>query len=86
MTNKLLIDGPAAKNPKTTKARNANAKKLVDQIVDVIAKTVGAVFFIATSYGYVSEWLKVHQSQRNIATAGAILVVSVALYLYTRKR
>lgn len=64
----------------------AKAKEMADSIFTALAKVAGAAFFIATSYGYIAGWLKTHQGHSDLSTAGAILVVSTALYLYTRKR
>lgn len=55
-------------------------------VIDWVAKIAAGLFFVATAYGYVATWLKVHQGQHDLSIAGAILVVAVALYLFSRKR
>lgn len=55
-------------------------------IIDRLAQTAAGLFFLATAYGYVSGWLKTHQSQHDLSVAGGIMVVSIALYLFVRKR
>lgn len=69
-------------NPQTVD----KAKSLANTATDYLAKLAGALFFLATSYGYVSGWLKLHQPQHDLSAIGATLTVSVALFLYTRKR
>lgn len=54
--------------------------------LDWLVKILAGAFFVATSYGYVAEWLKTHQAQHDLSTAGGIMVVSIALYLFVRKR
>jgi len=69
----------------STKSKAQRVQEWAAPKVDWIAKMAAGLFFIATSYGYIAAWLKAHQSY-NLSVAGGILVVSVALYLYTRKR
>jgi hypothetical protein len=68
---------------KTTKVIN---KDSLLKVLDWVAKIVAGVFFIACTYGYVSGWLKTHQNNYDLSRIGAILVVSVALYLFLRKK
>lgn len=77
---------------KQTKAAEAAPKYKKDGIgnvllplLDKLVKWAAGLFFVATSYGYVSGWLKTHQNQPEVAVAGSIIVVAVALYLYSRK-
>lgn len=76
-----------------TKTNSTNIKKTGEQfmktggpIVDWLAKVLAGAFFLATAYGYVAGWLKLHQSQHDLSVAGGILTVAVALYLYSHKR
>lgn len=55
-------------------------------LIDCAVRVFAALFFIATSYGYVHEWLRTHQAQHDLSIAGGIMVVSIALYLFTRRK
>lgn len=81
MTQKSNVASATPKQPKLESLK-AWAMPKVDWLVKVLA----GAFFIATSYGYVAEWLKTHQAQHDLSTAGGIMVVSIALYLFIRKR
>lgn len=74
--------------PQTNPIKNKSTQlfKVVAPVADWLAKTVAAVFFVATAYGFVASWLKTNQSQHDLSVAGGILTVSIALYLYLRKR
>lgn len=81
----LFVNDPLPKK-QTKKSNGKPVRDIALNAVDWIAKLAAGVFFVATSYGYVSSWLKAHQTNPQIPIAGGILVVSVALYLYCRKR
>lgn len=74
------------KEPKLNKENISNAKAKLGTLVDWIAKILASAFFIGASYGYVENWLKTHQNHYDLSVAGGILIISIALYLYTRKR
>lgn len=75
-----------AEKTNNTKSRADAAQKWLMPKIDWLAKMLAGAFFIATAYGYVSEWLKNHQTNEQLPVAGGIMVVSIALYLYCRQR
>lgn len=76
----------ADKAPKTSKLSGKSLSDLALPVVDKIVQAAAALFFVATSYGYVHEWLRTHQAQHDLSIAGGIMVVSIALYLFTRRK
>lgn len=77
---------PAEHAAKPKQPMQDRAKAWIMPKIDWTAKMAAAAFFLATAYGYVSTWLKAHQPNEQIPVAGGIMVVSIALYLYARKR
>lgn len=63
-----------------------NIKKYVIPAVDRLLQFVATVFMLGTSFLYVRNWLANNQVNHDFSLAGAILVMSVALYLIVRKR
>lgn len=63
-----------------------SAKPVVIKVVDRVAQAVAAVFVLATSFLYVRDWLQHNQINHDFSLVGAIMVMSVALYLIVRKR
>lgn len=76
----------ADKAPTNKKISTASFKQDALRVIDWIVQAAAALFFIATSYGFVSEWLKTHQNRQDLSVAGGIMVVSIALYLFTRRK
>lgn len=76
----------AGSDKKLTKPDKGQVQESLLKGADWLAKMAAAVFFIATSYAFVAQWLKTHQTEQNMSTAGAILLISVALFLFVRKR
>lgn len=75
-----------AKNISADAGNKVTLKERAVIISDWAVRAFAAVFFVATSYGYVSNWLEAHQNQTNLSVAGGILIVSVALYLLVRNK
>lgn len=74
---------------KTTSADAGNKTPLKETVVGIIDKAAfvfAGLFFIATSYGYVSAWLEAHQGKTDFSVAGGIMVVAIALYLFVRNK
>lgn len=77
----------ADKAPKTNKkVSTASFKEDALRVIDWIVQAAAALFFIACTYGFVSNWLKVHQNRQDLSVAGGIMVVAIALYLFTRRK
>lgn len=77
----------ADKAPKTNKKiSTASFKQDALRVIDWIVQAAAALFFIACTYGFVANWLKTHQSRQDLSVAGGIMVVSIALYLFTRRK
>jgi hypothetical protein len=69
--------------------KQPNTDRLKDwalETADKAIKFAAGTFFLATSYGFVESWLKAHQTNTQLPTAGGIMVVSIALYLFCRQR
>lgn len=66
--------------------QKSRLQSVVAPIIDRIFQVGAAVFFIATSYAYVSGWFKSHQAHSDLSVASAIMVIAIALYLFTRRK
>ena len=98
--NALMLDNQIIKverNKESIKMKSSNntinAKSRVERLqgwatpkIDWLAKMAAAGFFIATSYGYVHQWAKVHQVNTDLSVAFGIMMVTIALYLFVRVR
>lgn len=56
------------------------------KVADRVAQVFAALFVLATSFLYVRDWLLSNQVNYDFSLVGAILVMSIALYLIVRKR
>lgn len=75
----------APKTSSADKAKNFGQKYLVP-VIDRVLQAGAAVFVLATSFKYVQGWLEQNQINHDFSLVGAIMVMSVALYLIVRKR
>ena len=63
--------------------------KIIEKItpcIDWVLKIIAGLFVLTTSFLYVRDWLQANQVNTDFSLAGAILILSVALYLIVRKR
>lgn len=79
---------PVAAKSDTTQSEKWTTKtiKKLTPVVDWTLKGIATVFVLATSFCFVRDWLQTNQVNRDFSLVGAILVMSVALYLIVRKR
>lgn len=75
---------PGYKPKENWKVRLLN--KVVVPTIDWSLKLTGGLFILATSLKFVIDWLHANRLNHDFSIVGGILVVSVALYLFVRKR
>ena len=78
---------PAAASSSTVSEKwyEKTLKKLIP-VIDWTLKGVAGAFILATSFCFVRNWLQDNRLNHDFSMAGAILVMTVALYLLVRKR
>jgi hypothetical protein len=77
-----------AETPKVSTGDKAKAisKKYLVPFIDRVLQGVAVAFVLGTSFSFVQNWLEHNQVNHDYSLVGAILVMSVALYLIVRKR
>lgn len=55
-------------------------------VIDWTLKAIAVTFLLTTSFCFVRNWLQANQVNHDFSLAGAILVLSIVLYLIVRKR
>lgn len=76
------------KQPAVSRGDKAKAlgQKYVVPVVDRVLQGLAAAFVLVTSFRFVQGWLEDNRLNHDFSLAGAIMVMSVALYLIVRKR
>lgn len=86
MTNNKTNKKVEVTKPKKIQQLKKWSNKRLTPLIDRLASLFGAVFIVATSFLYVKNWLNENQIERDFSMAGSIMVVTIAIYLYIRKR